>query len=908
MSALIRICSENNLNFKNSQIKYLFDVAYYLGNGRKISIDNDLNLSDGNYLFKIKNKNNISDHVVFDTVRGITKEIYKNKAIPQVTEINGLEYFSSSGFILGNSKSVNNLNDNYVAVTFKKASKFFDIVKYTGNGVKNRAIPHSLQSEIGLISIKALDIYSNWIVRHKDAIGELSNEQPYQQSDGYSQITDISNTHFTVSYNANLTGVEYVAYIYAHDPSLTGKIQCGSYVGGYQEVSNTVTGEGSFQLPDDVTEITITAKGGTGGNNCWYDPGQPYKLGTPEQVLIPAIYGWKYIDDYSITTAPVINLEMWNNFSHIKSPEPSVKPSKPYDPNDRTTVVSVEWWTGTMNNPVFNKGNYVSYLIDPGQPYKAAVPDQPYIPPTSGGGIFSGEYSKISVNDILYVFQGGHGGPAVAETKNLSTSDSKIINYEIGSGGSLTYSYKTGGNTNVRIKFKHPPIKFSTNLTNKGSLTIPKGVKEIKIACSGGVGRNDTYISFGQPYIPPTVLFPGQPYIPPTPGFPGQPYIAPSTKVIPEVNLPARWVYTDWEKLGKKYIPQTDSYEDTDYFKNIDVYSEVVKAEEDDYKIFHPGLSNEFKMYSFQPPGDKCYKDHPYIGTPPILGYVSLATERKWFRRRIKPNLQVEYIEVNQSWRNAEYVPEHTVYDPGQPYLPPEPDDPGQPYIPPVYSDLGQPYIPPVYCNPGQPYIPPTPYDPGQIFIKDVEAQEYIPAFSDSPGQPYIEASEGQPYIAPTLSTPGQPYIPPTIGVGDVRGESSYLSINNQTFTYIGSLGYTEPDIRVDTLTLNSESSQSLVYNVASSGYLNISYDIPNYDTSSETEFLPRYLIIKKISGEGDWYEIDGRKDKTFLKENKPDLEINQQIVIINKDGFSPCHITTNELDQLYVYMIIRDY
>jgi hypothetical protein len=40
---------------------------------------------------------------------------------------------------------------NYASWTFKKQPRFFDMVKYTGNGVAGREIAHELGCDVGMI-------------------------------------------------------------------------------------------------------------------------------------------------------------------------------------------------------------------------------------------------------------------------------------------------------------------------------------------------------------------------------------------------------------------------------------------------------------------------------------------------------------------------------------------------------------------------------------------------------------------------------------------------------------------------------------------------------------------------------------------------------------------------------------
>jgi len=56
------------------------------------------------------------------------------------------------------------------------------------------------------------------------------------QGDMFCPLPGASNTHFYVNdflSETNKAGAQYVAYLFAHDPSEDGMIQCGEYVGNY---------------------------------------------------------------------------------------------------------------------------------------------------------------------------------------------------------------------------------------------------------------------------------------------------------------------------------------------------------------------------------------------------------------------------------------------------------------------------------------------------------------------------------------------------------------------------------------------------------------------------------------------------------------------------------------------------
>ena len=139
-----------------------------------------------------------------------------------------------------------NGSGKFVTWTFRKAPKFFDVVTWTGDGTTGRTISHSLDCDIGFISVKANSTTGNWICSHKNLTTNyciLLNSTAAEQ--GYVRVNNLTTTGFDVhDYSsqvgsANASGVTYVAYVFAHNDG-DGEfgpdgdqdvIKCGSYTG-----------------------------------------------------------------------------------------------------------------------------------------------------------------------------------------------------------------------------------------------------------------------------------------------------------------------------------------------------------------------------------------------------------------------------------------------------------------------------------------------------------------------------------------------------------------------------------------------------------------------------------------------------------------------------------------------------
>ena len=99
-------------------------------------------------------------HFLFDTERGTTKAICTNLTNTEFTEAKGVTSFNNSGFTIGGAGGDGAFNANnvdYASWTFAKQKGFFDIVKYTGNNVAGRQIPHNLGCTPGFYTVKCLE-------------------------------------------------------------------------------------------------------------------------------------------------------------------------------------------------------------------------------------------------------------------------------------------------------------------------------------------------------------------------------------------------------------------------------------------------------------------------------------------------------------------------------------------------------------------------------------------------------------------------------------------------------------------------------------------------------------------------------------------------------------------------------
>ena len=211
----------------------VFAATAYTGNASSSrSINNGLDLDGEGGIVWIKSRNLTNDHVLHSTSWYAPGALTPNKQGDFISHGSVLTAYNNNGWTMGNNGLVNGYNDTYVAWSFRKASKFFDVVSYTGNGTAGRTVSHNLGTVPGMIWVKQTNGSSDWIVYHKG----LGNTKFIRlNTNGAAQTFSVWNnttptaTEFTVgSLGAiNGSGNNFTAFLFAdEDP-----IKCGSYVG-----------------------------------------------------------------------------------------------------------------------------------------------------------------------------------------------------------------------------------------------------------------------------------------------------------------------------------------------------------------------------------------------------------------------------------------------------------------------------------------------------------------------------------------------------------------------------------------------------------------------------------------------------------------------------------------------------
>jgi len=229
------------------------------------AINNGIDLAGEGGLVWLKSRGDSMEHYLFDTVRGATKYLNSASNNAEGTASDTLTSFNNNGFTLSDNGAVNSSSRNFASWNFRKASGFFDVVTYSGDGTTTgRAINHSLESKPGFIMVKRLDsggsvAYRQWFCYH-DALPDtyqIKISTDPKQSNGNdvfgtgSSFVRPTSTQFTVGEFINYSGGSYVAYLFAGGESTAATARSVDFDGSDDTLN--IAASDDFHLTGDLT-------------------------------------------------------------------------------------------------------------------------------------------------------------------------------------------------------------------------------------------------------------------------------------------------------------------------------------------------------------------------------------------------------------------------------------------------------------------------------------------------------------------------------------------------------------------------------------------------------------------------------------------------------------------------------
>ena len=361
-------------------VENLFSVDTYAGNSGTQTITTGIDTSGEGGLVWIKSRSDANHHQLYDTVRGAGKPLYSSLTNSEGTNTN-FASFTSTGFTLGYTSANGGVNgdssDEYVAWTFRKAPKFFDVVTYTGdNSSSARDIAHSLGQAPGMIMIKRYnDSGYGWPVWHRslsNGYWTYLNTTDVQQNAGgvpiFANNDQQTSTHFQLpATNGNVgffnaSGQSYVAYLFGHDTSSDGMIQCGSYTGdggtsnsvnlGFEpqwvmiKASTSISGTANWVILDNIRGIVSN-----GDDERLYANTSGAEVSAGGITLTPNGFYVESNNEYNYSGATYIYM--------------AIRRGPMQTPTSRSSVfdIDTQGQTGDGKAPAFRFGSYVDLQI-----------------------------------------------------------------------------------------------------------------------------------------------------------------------------------------------------------------------------------------------------------------------------------------------------------------------------------------------------------------------------------------------------------------------------------------------------------------------------------------------------------------------------------------------------------------
>ena len=238
-----------------------FQTKLYTGTGssQSITLDGDENMQPD--FVWLKDRNAANGHFLYDSVRGVTKELNAQTTQTEQTKSGGLTAFGSDGFTIGDYTGHNDNSTNYVSWNWKAGTSFsndasatgvgtidstgsvstdvgISIMSYTGNGSNSASFAHGLGVKPQIVLIKNRSTGKNWVYWQDTTgngtsdvrlilNGNNSNYDNYHVTFGTSTIT-LGNTDDAW----NKSGDNLIAYCFAEKK-------------GYSKFSGSYTGNGN---------------------------------------------------------------------------------------------------------------------------------------------------------------------------------------------------------------------------------------------------------------------------------------------------------------------------------------------------------------------------------------------------------------------------------------------------------------------------------------------------------------------------------------------------------------------------------------------------------------------------------------------------------------------------------------
>jgi hypothetical protein len=303
-----------------------FNTVLYEGNGTAVGSGGNAITGVGfqpDFVW-IKNRDAADEHMLYDAVRGVTKDLNSDSTSAEATDTEGLSTFDTDGFTVGSNVAVNTNAESYVAWCMKAGGSGssntdgsitstvsvadhggFSIITYTGTG-SNATVGHGLSSAPDLIlnknrsgTARSWRVYSSGLTSPGTQYLNLDGTSAEQTDATIWNSTAPTTTVFSIGTDpgVNTSSQTNVVYAFARTPGLIG---IGSYTGNG-------SADGPYVVVDDGGSggfrpawLLVKRTDSTGSWNIADSTRSPYNVSAAmlqaDATAVEATAAWTYVD------------------------------------------------------------------------------------------------------------------------------------------------------------------------------------------------------------------------------------------------------------------------------------------------------------------------------------------------------------------------------------------------------------------------------------------------------------------------------------------------------------------------------------------------------------------------------------------------------------------------------------
>ena len=222
------------------------DIITRTGTGTTVTTTTltPLNLSGNGGLILTKNHTGTNPWSIVDTVRGVSSDLVPSTTAAATTQSTGVTSVSATGYTTGALTQRNGSGLAFVDYVMRQGPKFLQIIKRTEPGYAEN-VNHNLGIRPGFILAKSTTLAHGWccwhrfIEPHQNAGGSSGFSTNSTAAVRYATYADVTDTFFNneiYSWDGSTQTIAYqggtvVYYVFGHDPSPSGRIQCWGYTG-----------------------------------------------------------------------------------------------------------------------------------------------------------------------------------------------------------------------------------------------------------------------------------------------------------------------------------------------------------------------------------------------------------------------------------------------------------------------------------------------------------------------------------------------------------------------------------------------------------------------------------------------------------------------------------------------------